>query len=297
MTLGMGGLRSAVIVNPTKCDEASLRAKVEAQLAEAGWPAPLWSATTAEKTGREQAEAAVAAGVQVLFVSGGDGTVMECVGALAGTPVALCVLPLGTGNLLARNLELPTDIPGAVAAAVGGVLRSIDVGRLDDRCFAVMAGIGFDANIMDDAPEALKARTGAFAYAVAALRHLRGEHMHVDISLDGGEPMRRRARCVLVANMGNLQAGVQLLGKAEPDDGVLDIAVIAPHTLGHWLTMAASVLLRRRRVPHMEVFTARSVDIRATRPQPRELDGDVIERGADLSIEVQPRALLVCVPR
>jgi YegS/Rv2252/BmrU family lipid kinase len=297
MTRGVGVLRSAVIINPTKCDEASLRKTVEAQLAEAGWPAPLWSTTTAEKTGREQAEAAVAAGVQVLFVCGGDGTVMECVGALAGTPAALCILPAGTGNLLVRNLKLPADTPDAVAAAVGGARRSIDVGRVGDRCFAVMAGIGFDAHMMHDAPEALKARTGALAYVVSALRHLRGEHMHIGISLDGGEPMRRRARSVLVANMGNLQAGIQLLRRAEPDDGVLDVAVIAPHTLVHWLTMASSVLLRRRRVPHMEVFTARSVNIQATRPQPRELDGDVIERGADLSIEILPQALLVCVPR
>lgn len=292
----MRPVRSAVIVNPTKCDEDGLRAEVTARLAEAGWPAPLWSATTAEQTGRKQAEEAVAAGAEVVFVCGGDGTVMECAGALAGTPVALCVLPLGTGNLLARNLRLPTGIPEAIAAAVDGARCRIDVGRVDDRCFTVMAGIGFDAYMMDDAPEALKARTGALAYAVSALRHLRGEHMHVDITLDGGEPLRRRARCVLVANMGNLQAGVQLLRKAEPDDGVLDVAVIAPATLGHWMTMSLSLLLRRRRVPHMEMFTARTVEVRATRPQPRELDGDVLEPSRELTVAIDPRALTVCVP-
>jgi YegS/Rv2252/BmrU family lipid kinase len=292
----MGVLRTAVIVNPTKCDEMSVREKVEAELAAAGCPPPLWSATTAEETGRAQTEAAVAAGVDVVFVCGGDGTVMECVGALAGTPVALCVLPAGTGNLLARNLSLPTDIVGAVAAAIGGDRRSIDVGRVGQRCFAVMAGIGFDADMMNDAPEALKARTGALAYAVSALRHLRGESMLVDLSVDGGTPMRRRARTVLVANMGRLQAGVRLLRMAEPDDGVLDVAVLAPRTLRHWLAMAASVLVRRRTVPHMEILTARSVAIHATRPQPRELDGDVIEADRDLAVEILPSALLVCVP-
>lgn len=293
----MGVLRTAVIVNPTKCDEAGVREKVEAELDAAGCPAPLWWTTTAEATGRQQAEAAVAAGVEVVFVCGGDGTVMECVGALAGQPVALSVLPAGTGNLLARNLNLPTDIAGAVSAALGGARRGIDVGRAGDRCFAVMAGIGFDADMMNDAPEALKARTGALAYAVSALRHLRGESMRVDIRIDGGTPMQRRARSVLVANMGSLQAGVQLLRTAEPDDGVLDVAVLAPRTLRHWLAMAASVLVRRRKVPHMELFTARSVRIRASRPQPRELDGDVIDAGSELAVEIVPRALLVCVPR
>ncbi|WP_245602044.1 diacylglycerol/lipid kinase family protein [Hamadaea tsunoensis] len=293
----MGVLRSAVIVNPTKCDEAGLRTALEAQLAEAGWPAPTWAATTTEHTGRTQAQEAVAAGAQVLFVGGGDGTVMECAGALAGTPVALCVLPLGTGNLLARNLRLPTDIAGAISAAVDGERRRIDVGRVGERCFTVMAGIGFDARMMDDAPEALKARTGAFAYAVSALRHLRGEYMHVDITLDGGTPLRRRARSVLVANMGDLQAGVRLLRKAEPDDGVLDVAVIAPRTLRHWLTMSVSILLHRRRVPHMDVFTARTVGIQATRPQARELDGDVIDSNRELAVAIDAGALVVCVPR
>lgn len=293
----MGVLRTAIIVNPTKCDEASIREKVTAELAAAGCPAALWLPTTADATGRQQAEAAVAAGVQVVFVCGGDGTVMECVGALAAKPVALSVLPAGTGNLLVRNLNLPTDIAGAVAAAVGGARRSIDVGQVGERCFAVMAGIGFDADMMNDAPEALKARTGALAYAMSALRHLRGESMHVDISIDGGTPMRRRARSVLVANMGSLQAGVRLLRKAEPDDGVLDVAVLAPHTLRHWLAMAASVVVRRRKVPHMEIFTGRSVNVNATRPQSRELDGDVIDADRNLSVEILPQALLVCVPQ
>lgn len=293
----MENLRSAVIVNPTKVDEAELRRKVEAGLKAAICSPPLWWTTTEDSTGREQTEEAVKAGVDVVFVCGGDGTVMECIGALAGTEVALCVLPAGTGNLLARNLELPTDLAGAVAAAVGGQRRRIDVGRVEDRCFAVMAGIGFDAYIMNDAPEALKARTGAFAYAVAGARHLRGEHMQVEISLDGGATLARRARCVLVANMGNLQAGVQLFSAAEPDDGVLDVGILAPHTLRHWLAMAVSVLVRRRKVPHLEVFTARSVDIRTTGSQPRELDGDVIEPGRTLSVEILPQALLVCVPR
>jgi YegS/Rv2252/BmrU family lipid kinase len=293
----MGVLRTAVIVNPTKCDEGGVREKVEAALAAAGCPAPLWLTTTADSTGREQTEKAVADGAHVVFVCGGDGTVMECVGVLAGKPVALAVLPAGTGNLLARNLDLPTDIAGAVAAAIGGARRSIDVGRVGERCFAVMAGIGFDADMMNDAPEALKARTGALAYAVAALRHLRGESMRVTITIDGGTPMRRRARSVLVANMGGLQAGVRLLRKAEPDDGVLDVAVLAPHTLRHWLAMAASVVVRRRKVPHMEIFTARSVHIHATRPQPRELDGDVIDADPDLSVEILPEALLVCIPQ
>jgi diacylglycerol kinase family enzyme len=96
--------------------------------------------------------------------------------------------------------------------------------------------------------------------------------------------------------MGNLQAGVRLLRQAEPGDGVLDVAVLAPHTLRHWLALAASVLVRRRNVPHMEIFMARAVDVHAPRPQPRELDGDVIDTDHDLSVEVLPQALLLCVP-
>jgi diacylglycerol kinase family enzyme len=121
--------------------------------------------------------------------------------------------------------------------------------------------------------------------------------MRVTISLDGGAPVRRRAKTVLVGNVGRLQGGVKLLADAEPDDGRMDVAVLTPHTLRHWAALGWAVLRHRRRIPRMETWTAERIEIRATRPHPRQLDGDVIAPGRTLSVTVRPRALVLCVPQ
>ena len=84
---------------------------------------------------------------------------------------------------------------------------------LEPTRFVVMAGLGLDAAIMDGAPDALKAKIGWTAYVVAGAKHLRYPAVRVDISVDGGEPVRRRARTVVIGNVGNLQAGIPLLAR------------------------------------------------------------------------------------
>jgi diacylglycerol kinase family enzyme len=293
--------RSAVVINPSKVtDIGQRRREICAALAEAGWAEPLWIETTREDPGCGQTRQAVAAGAQVVFACGGDGTVMACATELVNTPaavnVALAVIPSGTGNLLAANLGLSSDVKAAVAVATSGGRRRIDVGVVEKRCFTVMAGMGFDAQMLDATPEHMKRRLGWPAYLVAGLKYLRHRPMRVRIRLDGGTQFRRRARTVLVANVGRLQGGIPLLPDAEPDDGYLDVAVLSPHRLSHWLSLAWGVLRRRPIVPRMETFRATRVEVTSDREQPRELDGDVIEPGRSLSVSIKPGALCLCVP-
>ena len=289
---------SAVVVNPSKVfDLDELRQTVTALLREAGWPEPAWYETTREDPGRGQARQAVECGARVVFACGGDGTVRSCVSALAGSEVALAVLPSGTGNLLAANLGLTHDLVGGIEVALAGGMRRIDVGAVDGECFAVMAGMGFDAEMLAATSEATKARIGWPAYVFGALRHLRDRPMRVSIRIDDGPPIRRRARTVLIANVGRLKGGLRLLLDAEPDDGAFDVAVLTPRTLGHWASLAWAVATRQRRVPRMEVFRGRSVQVTSNRAQPRELDGDVITPGRTLCVEMRPEALWLCVPR
>jgi diacylglycerol kinase family enzyme len=290
--------RSAVVVNPAKVtDLHNFRETVDGALEAAGWPVPTWYETTVKDPGRGQAEAAVKAGAEVVFACGGDGTVMACVTALAGTDVALAVLPQGTGNLLAANLGLSNELVAGLEVAIERGMRRLDVGVVGDRCFAVMAGMGFDAQMLDSTSETTKKRIGWPAYLVGAARHLRDRPMRVSIRLDGGPPLRRRARSVLVANVGRLQGGVRLLTAAEPDDGWFDVAVLTPRTLGHWLAMGWALVRRRGSVPRMEVLRAREVEITSNRSQPRQLDGDLIEPGRSLKAEIRPESLWLCVPR
>lgn len=289
-------LRSAVVINANRVEGADeLRSAITEQLVDAGWPEPLWLETTAEDPGLGQSRQAVEDGVDVVFVCGGDGTVRAVVEGLAGSDVALAVLPGGTGNLLAANLDIPTNVPDGVATALARGRRQVDIGEVDGQAFAVMAGMGFDANMVDDAPTKLKAVAGSVAYVVSALKHLGDDEMRVEVRVDDQPPVRRHARSVLVGNVGRLQGGVRLLPEAEADNGQMDVAIIAPRNLGHWVQLAVAVVLRRERVPRMEVLRGSRIRIRSTRPQPRQLDGDVIDPSDTLVATVRPGALWVCV--
>ena len=233
----------------------------------------------------------------VVFACGGDGTVMECVRALAGTDAALAVLPAGTGNLLAANLGLPNDPVAGVTVATQMGRRQLDVGVVEDRCFVVMAGMGFDASMVVSTSDWLKARIGVAAYVWSALQRLQDRPMRVSVRLDHDPPFKRRVRTVIVGNVGRLQAGVRLLAAAEPDDGYLDVAIIAPHSLLHWLRLTWAVLRRHDKIPRMEVLRARHVEIISDRDQPRQLDGDAIAPGRTLTVSLRPNALMLCVPQ
>jgi YegS/Rv2252/BmrU family lipid kinase len=290
--------RSAIVVNPSKVTDLDARKQeIRAALAAAGWAEPQWLETTREDPGCGQTREAIAAGASVVFAFGGDGTVMAVATELAGTDVALAVLPAGTGNLLAANLGLDNEVGAAVDVAIHGDRRRIDVGAVGDRCFTVMAGMGFDARMLDATPEKLKKHIGWPAYAVAGIRNLHHRPMRLRLRLDDGEPRRRRAKAVLIGNVGRLQGGIPLLPDAQPDDGWLDVAVLSPQSLGHWAALAWGVIRRRRTVSRMETFRAKKVEIVGDRTEPRELDGDVIEPGRSMTVEIRERALCLCVPK
>lgn len=291
--------RAAVVYNPIKVtDLPALTRRVETFMSRHGWDEPLWLETTEDDPGTGMCRLAVKQGCDLVFVAGGDGTVMAAVTAMAACDVPLAILPTGTGNLLARNLDLPiNDEEACLRIGISGRTRAIDVASVDeDRKFAVMAGLGFDAAIMRDAPEGLKKRVGWPAYVVSGAKHLRGRGIRVAITLDDGEKLHRRVRTVVVGNVGRLQGNIPLLPDAEPDDGILDVVVIATRNVADWARVAGRVI-RRAHVPdrRMERFTAQHVLIEASHTQPRQLDGDVIEDGRSMDIRIEPGALKVKV--
>ena len=291
-------MRAAIIVNPAKSDVAEVREQIDRTLAAAGWSPSLWLETTPEDPGFGMAEAAVGAGVQLVVICGGDGTVMACLGALSGTDLPVAILPLGSGNLLARNVGIPLGLDDALAAAINGVDRRIDLGLVGDQPFAVMAGMGFDAAMMADTTEGMKRLAGWPAYVANALRHLRDPVMRVRLRIDGGPPLRRSARTVLVGNVGQLEGGLELLPDAAADDGMLDVVVVAPRTLRDWLRVAYRIVRRpHTQDRHLERFRGQAISIEADRLAPRQLDGEVIADGRRIDARVAPGALVVRVPQ
>jgi YegS/Rv2252/BmrU family lipid kinase len=288
--------RAAVVMNPVKVPD-SFRETVGAAMAEHGWDEPMWLETTPEDTGQGQARTAAEAGVDVVLACGGDGTVTATAAGLAGTGVPLAVIPLGTGNLLARNLGLPVDLDEALTVALTGRNRRLDTGLANGSLFLTMAGLGLDAKMLADASEPVKKRLGWLAYLLAALGHLRDRPMRVRLRTDSGASVRRRASGVIVGNVGALQGGVPLLPDAEPDDGRLDVVVLTAGTVAGWLAVVLHVLLRRSDATSRvlrRTFAELRIDI--NRPHLWELDGEVMGHTRQLVITVQPGALLVRGP-
>ena len=388
--------RAAVILNPTKLDDLSLlRRRVDSEVLSAGWRPTVWLETTAEDPGHAAARAALDAGVDLVLVAGGDGTVRVVASELAGTGVSMALLPSGTGNLLARNLSVPLDTDAALRLALTGRPRRIDVvtvstdagtpdsglpesglpgdslpgnssteaaGSLGAQAlstpgpweadapgprvtavtsaegpgptgpdakgpsteeagtaempdasspqgvvphlspaadgatrFAVMAGLGLDAQIMEDTNDGLKKVIRAGAYAVAAVQNAVPDPFTLTLRIDGGEPTTHQAVMALVGNVGTITRGMTLFPRAVPDDGVIDLLLANPSHVVSWAKLGTG-LLTGMDVEGLDFFRARSIEMTLDRPVPFELDGDTAGVTRHLAVRVEPGVLSVIAP-
>ncbi len=287
-----------MVVNPVKlADPEKFRAAVRTAMTEHGWSEPRWLETTPDDPGEGQARTAAKGGADLVLACGGDGTVTAVAAGLAASGIPLAIIPLGTGNLLARNLGLPIDLGQALTVALTGGNRQLDVGVANGRLFLTMAGLGLDAKMLAGASEPVKRRFGWGAYVASALRHLWDRPMRLSLRTDSGSPLQRRASGVIVGNVGTLQGGLPLLPDARPDDGQLDLVVLTARSLVGWLAVAGHVLLRRpgatARVTR-RTFSELSVEV--DRAYLWEIDGEVMGRTRQLVVTVKPGTLLVRVP-
>jgi diacylglycerol kinase family enzyme len=300
---------AAIIVNPTKFDNiVAVQAQVTRACLAAGWDQPLWVETTAQDPGTGQARQAVTDGATLICPLGGDGTVRAVAAALVGTNTPLGLLPGGTGNLLARNLNLPVDnLDDALRVALTGQNKRVDVGRLsvdrsgerdhlEEHIFLIMAGVGFASAIMADAPERLKNTVGPLAYTFSAAKNLRGPQIKIGIKIDDEPEFSRRARTVVIGNCGKLTGGLVLMPEAQVDDGWLDAVILSPAGVVGWVAVAGRLISKKRkghkRVDHHRLKT---VTIRSDRPEQVQIDGDTIGQARALSATVDPLALVVRV--
>ncbi len=288
-----------VIFNPVSGQgDPEERKKLISEALAVGGYACQFIATTPEAGAKALAEQALKDGADLLAVSGGDGTVMEAMSALVGTDVPIAVLPAGTGNLLSINLGIPITVPDAVQVVLAGKPYALDLARTEEgRYFAIMGGMGMDAQMIADTDREAKDKFGKWAYFRAALKNLARRRAYIDVYLDDNPPLRRRAKTVLLANMGKITGGLSVLPDASPNDGLLDVGIVKARTLGHWAHLMGSALLgRAHRDAALEVHQARKVTLRPRREQPVQFDGEDGGRTGALTVEIVPRAVSVLLP-
>lgn|SRR5487761_1585436 len=288
----------AFIVNRDRVRHfARLHHRSAAAAAAHGWDMKLLETRSAD-AGDGATRQAIEAGAQLIVAVGGDGTVRACAEALAGTQIPLAIVPRGTANLVARGLGIPSSLTGALAVGFGEHQRRIDLAVAGDVTFAAMAGIGLDAAVVGATGAGLKRAAGWMGYTATGVRQLAGARIHFRIRLDGGEPMDRHARCVVVGNVGMLPGGFILLPDAEPDDGLLDVGILAPAGPFGWPRVAWRVVTRSHHDDAVLArYKARSVEITAGERLPRQADGELIGPASSLTVALAPGGLLVRVPK
>ena len=277
---------------------------------EAEWIAdPFWVEVPKSKKAPAQVQRALDNGAELVFAWGGDGMVQRCVGVLAGSGARLAIIPAGTANLFASNLGIPQDIEEAVAVGLRGDRHEFDVGRFNDERFAVMAGAGFDAAMIRDSGDGgLKERVGRAAYVWSGSENLRSKPFRATIEVDGAEWYKGKATCILLGNVGKLVGGVEVFEDARPDDGKLEVGVVTADGVLDCLAEKEKLKGRVQMIyidpPYGIKFgsnwqastKARDVRVKLSRKVLYELDGGDRTKVKSFKVNVEPRAITVCVP-
>jgi diacylglycerol kinase (ATP) len=259
---------------------------------------PLWIEVPKSRYAPKQVKRALRKGTELLFVWGGDGTVQRSIDTIAGTDTELAILPAGTANLLATNLGIPQDIEQGVSIGLRGERRKLDVGRFDKERFAVMAGAGFDASMIRQADGTLKDRLGRVAYVWTGSENLRAKPFKAKIDVDGARWYQGAASCILVGNVGRLFGGIEVFEDARPDDGRLDIGVVNADGIADWArALARTAVGQAAQSPLVQTTSATKIEVKLNRKVLYEVDGGDREKVKSFTVEVQPAAITVCLPR
>jgi diacylglycerol kinase (ATP) len=296
--------RALIITNPAAARTRPESVAAVAQVLRAGGWEVTVLATGGTGDARRLAAEAVADGMDVVGVFGGDGTTMQAAAALVGTRTALGVLPGGTGNLLAGNLRIPTDPRRAARALLSATPRPFDLGRIPrhdgEHYFAVAAGAGFDARIMQETPALEKQRWGKGAYIATGLRlmsDIQSDLYH--ITVDGRE-FEMRASVILVANCAEvIPPFVKFRRGISPEDGFLDVVALRADTFGESVRALWEFFTESDRATGIAGLVGHArgkvVSITTAAPVPMQYDGD-LAGSTPFTAEVVPGAIQVMAP-
>jgi diacylglycerol kinase (ATP) len=302
----------AVIYNPEKITLARIRKhfKESKETIE-------FFATDKSSLGVKAAKQALAFGAKRILVAGGDGTLRVVVQEIADKDVAIGIIPIGTGNILARNLRLPLALDSAVERALKGSSYDIDLGqarviradgKLEEYLFTGIAGVGMDARLMQNTQPELKKRVGWIAYIEGGIRSLPLKFERFDVTI-GNQTRTLKSYSLLVGNVGLLPGAISMMPDARLDDGQLDMAAIGPRRIWNWIDFFSRITWQNRvvrpialgrkwmeataNVKTLENLSGERIRIRPHQPALMQLDGDPIGEVIEVDFSIRNKAMRV----
>lgn len=286
----------AVIAHTDKTFGGGL-AELRESLAREGYDDPLWYEVQTSAQAPKFARLALEKGAEVIFIWGGDGTVQQCIDALVNTKAVLAILPAGTANLLAGNLEIPKDISKAISVGLRGTRRTLDTGSFNGEHFAVMAGTGFDAFIIKDASGKLKEVAGRLAYFYSGTKNLSARRVKAEIKVDGKKYFKGKVSCVFVGNVSKGMGGLVVFKAAKPDDGILELAVVTAKNPFDWArTLGRVTQGKAEKSPFVQLTHGKEFHFTFKTKFPYEMDGGERKAVKKMHIKVHPLSITICVP-
>lgn len=289
--------RVLLIVNPGSRRGARIRPRVDRAFADAGvqcdvmpTEAPGHAAILA-KTHAHKYDA--------VFTLGGDGTIMEVLGALAHQRPPVGVLAGGTANVVARTLGIPLNPRRAIPLLLNGDEAHLDLGRLGDgRRFAIGVGVGLDATMISEAPARLKKRFGFMAYIIGGYKAvLQNRRFDLRVTIDG-QVFDRKASAILIANFGAVLNDLVTFGDGiRHDDGLLNACVFSPSSFWDSLRILWRMLRKDFRPdPCLFYKAGKEFTVESTPAMPAQADGELLD-GTPLSVSVDPLAGCFLIPK
>lgn len=290
--------KAFIIINPASgsSTEEAIRT-IEETIKELRWKTEIHY-TTLKKDAGALAQQARKKGITRIIICGGDGTVRSALYVFVKTKLTLGIIPIGTGNIFAKNLNIPQDIRTASKIALQGKPSKVDVGKANEHYFVLIAGMGLDVDMMNDAKKSSKSTWGILAYIWSGLQNITKQPRTYKLIIDKKKNIQVRAKTVMVANIGKTQAGLKIVPKAHQKSGDLRIAIIKTQTLYTWLELLFN-LLRGKPQESQGYDYIKGYDIKIVplgKPQPYECDGDTFAPTKKLDITIYPASLNVLVP-
>lgn len=237
--------------------------------------------------------------VDIIIAAGGDGIINEIMPQLLNSDVKLGIIPAGTGNMIATNLGIPTDLNKACQLIINNNTKRIDIAQINERYFGFIAGCGIDAKIMNETTTEKKQKYGVWAYFLEGFKHsLNVSPYFVKLRLDNKKIIRTKAVAVMFVNGGSILGSLFTIApNAQLDDGKLHIVVLSPKTILDYLLLFFELIFQKSLNRNFKIkhYRAKTAELTTSPNVMMQADGDVIEN-TPATITIIPSAIEVFIP-